>query len=113
MIEFLTVEAAPLLLALAGPAPADAIDAYVRAQMAKNHIPAVSVAVVRDGTVSKLRSYGVANLEWDAAASDDTRYQLSSATKPFTGLLLLQLVEQGRLGLDDSITRFFLSAPAA
>ena len=102
-----------LLLALAGPVQADAIDEYVRAQMAKNHIPAVSVAVVRDGTVTKLRSYGVANLEWDAAATDDTRYQLASATKPFTGLLLLQLVEQGRLALDDSVARFFPEAPEA
>jgi CubicO group peptidase (beta-lactamase class C family) len=108
-----TVSAASLLLALAGPTPPDAIDEYVRAQMAKNHIPAVSVGVVRDGTVRTLRSYGVANIEWDAAATDDTRYQLASATKPFTGLLLLQLVEQGRLALDDSITRFFPEAPAA
>ena len=101
----------PLLLALTGPVQADAIDEYVRVQMEKNHIPAVSVAVVRDGTVSKLRSYGVSNLEWDAAASSDTRYQIASATKPFTGLLLLQLVEQGRLALEDSITRFFPEAP--
>ena len=109
----MTLGAASLLLALAGPAPADAIDTYVRAQMAKNHIPAVSVAVVRDGTATTLRSYGVANIEWDAAATDDTRYQLASATKPFTGLLLLQLVEQGRLALDDSITRFLPEAPPA
>ena len=110
---FLTSGAAPLLLVLAGPVPSDAIDTYVRAQMAKNHIPALSVAVVRDGTVTKLRSYGVANVEWDAAATDDTRYQLASATKPFTGVLLLQLVEQGRLGLDDSLARFFPEAPEA
>jgi CubicO group peptidase (beta-lactamase class C family) len=108
-----TTVAALLLPALAAPLQTDAVDEYVRAQMAKNHIPAVAVAVVRDGTVTKLRSYGVANLEWDAAATDDTRYQLASATKPFTGLLLLQLVEQGRLALDDSITRFFPEAPEA
>ena len=113
MTLFQNMAAAPLLLALAAPVQADAIDEYVRAQMAKNHIPAVSVAVVRDGTVTKLRSYGIANLEWDAAATDDTRYQLASATKPFTGLLLLQLVEQGRLALDDSIARFFPEAPEA
>ena len=111
MTLFQITVTALLLLALAGPAQSDAIDGYVRAHMAKNHIPAVSVAVVRDGTVSKLRSYGVANVEWSAAADGGTRYQIASATKPFTGLLLLLLVEQGRLALDDSITRFFPEAP--
>lgn len=113
MTLFQTLVAAALPLTLAARLQADAIDEYVRAQMTKNHIPAVSVAVVRGGTVSKLQSYGIANVEWDAAATNDTRYQLASATKPFTGLLLLQLVEQGRLALDDSITRFFPEAPAA
>ena len=113
MTLFRTLAAAALPLALAARLRADAIDDYVRAQMTKNHIPAVSVAVVRDGAVSKLQSYGVANVEWDAAATNDTRYQLASATKPFTGLLLLRLVYGDRLALDDSITRFFPEAPAA
>jgi CubicO group peptidase (beta-lactamase class C family) len=113
MTIFKTPAAALLLLTLAATARADTIDEYVRAQMARNHIPAVSVAIVRDGVTTKLQSYGVANLEWSAAAIDDTRYQLASATKPFTGLLLMQLVDQGKLALDESITRFFPEAPEA
>jgi CubicO group peptidase (beta-lactamase class C family) len=77
----------------------------------KNHIPAVSFAVVRNGTLEKLQSHGVANLEWNAAATDDTAYQLASATKPLTGTLSMLLVEQGKLSLDDGITRFFPEAP--
>ena len=99
------------LLGWPGTTRADGIDEYVRAQLVKNHIPALSLAVVRGGEVVKLQSYGVANLEWDAAATDDTRYQLASATKPFTGTLLMQLVEQGKLALDDSVAKFLPEAP--
>jgi CubicO group peptidase (beta-lactamase class C family) len=109
----MTHAAACLLLAAAPTTHADGIDEYVRAQLAKNHIPALSLAVVRDGKVEKLQSHGVASLEWDAPATDDTRYQLASATKPFTGILLMQLVEQGKLSLDDSIAAFLPEAPAA
>ena len=61
---------------------ADSVDDYVRARMAKNHIPSVSLAIVRGGKVTKLQSYGTANLEWNARATPDTAFQLASATKP-------------------------------
>jgi CubicO group peptidase (beta-lactamase class C family) len=103
--------AAATLLALASAASADPIDDYVRAQLAKHHIPGLSLAVVRAGRVEKLQSYGVADLEWSAAATDDTRYQLASATKPFTGTLLMHLVERGELDLDVSVSRYLPEAP--
>ena len=99
------------VLACAAAAHADGVDDYIRAQLAKNHIPGLSLAVVRQGKVEKLQSYGHADLEWSAPATDDTRYQLASATKPFTGALLMRLVEEGRLGLDDSLATFFPEAP--
>lgn len=91
---------------------ADAVDELIHAQMTRNHIPAVCLAVVRDGQIAKLQAYGVANLEWNAAATTNTTFQLASATKPFTGSLLMKLVERGKLRLDDSVTRFFTNAPS-
>src|SRR5215467_14561155 len=91
-------------IAFGAGARADRLDDYLHAQMTKNHIPAVSVAVIDRGRVTKLRSYGVANLEWKAGTTPDTLFQLASATKPFTGLLLMQLVEQGKLTLDAPLT---------
>ena len=102
------------LLALATsvtPARADPIDDVVREQMAVSHLPAVAVAVVDRGRVTKLKAYGQANLEWPAAADADTRFQLASATKIFTAILLMRQVEQGRLSLDDPIAKFFTGAP--
>jgi CubicO group peptidase (beta-lactamase class C family) len=94
-------------------ASADQVDDYLTAQRAKNHIPAVSVAVVREGKLVKLQGYGVANLEWDTPASPETTYQLASATKPLTGTALMMLVEQGKLSLEESVTKYLPDAPDA
>ena len=94
-------------------AQTDAVDGYLMKQMQKNHIPAISVAIVRNGKITKLKSYGVANIEVDVAATPDSAFQIASTTKPFTGVLLMRLVEQGKLSLDDPITKYIPEAPEA
>ncbi|MCH7860135.1 serine hydrolase domain-containing protein [Sphingomonas sp. NPDC092331] len=105
--------AAALAMVAAMPVRADGIDDYVRRQMEVGHIPGVAVAVVRKGKVETVRSYGLANLEWEAPVTPETRFQTASATKIFTGIALMRLVEAGKLRLDDTLDRFFPDAPAA
>lgn len=81
--------------------------------MELSQIPGVAVAVVERGQVVKIAAYGTANIEWDTPVGTDTRFQLASATKMFTGLLLMRLVEQKKLGLDDPVTRWLPNAPAS
>ncbi|MBE1526839.1 CubicO group peptidase (beta-lactamase class C family) [Sphingopyxis sp. OAS728] len=81
--------------------------------MQLNQIPGVAVAVIEQGRVVKLAAYGSANLEWNTPVGTDTRFQLASATKMMTGLLLMRLVEQKKLGLDDPLTRWIPEAPAS
>lgn len=101
------------LLVCAITARADPIDDIVRAAMARSHIPGAAVAVVERGRVVKLAAYGTANLEWQAPVDVDTKFQLASATKIFTGIALMRLVERGVLSLDDPLTKFFPDAPAS
>lgn len=98
-------------LLVAAPAAADPVDDIIREQMQISHLPGVAVAIVDDGRVTKLAGYGQANLEWPAKVDADTRFQLASATKLFTAILLMRSVEQGKLSLDDPISRFFPDAP--
>lgn len=98
-------------LALAAPALADPIDDIVVEQMRVSHLPGVAVAIVDHGKVTKLAAYGDANLEWPAKVDTQTRFQIASATKVFTGILLMKQVEAGRLSLDDPIAGFFPDAP--
>jgi CubicO group peptidase (beta-lactamase class C family) len=102
-----------MLLLTALAARADDVDEYLKAQMEKNHIPGLAVAIVRDGRVIKLQGYGQANLEWDSLASPNTAFQLASSTKPITGTALMLLVQEGRIALDDKISKYLPDVPAA
>ncbi|RKH57650.1 serine hydrolase domain-containing protein [Corallococcus aberystwythensis] len=97
---------------LAWGAP-DKVDAFLRTEMARNHIPGAAVAVVRDGKVIKLAAYGTANLEWNASASTRTAFQIASGTKMFTAVLLMDFVGQGKLKLDDRVCQFIADCPPA
>lgn len=94
-------------------ARADVIDAIVADQMSASHLPGVAIAIVDDGKVTKLAGYGDANLEWPAKVDSRTRFQLASATKLFTGVLLMREVEKGKLSLDDTLPKFFPEAPSS
>lgn len=92
---------------------ADRVDAFLRAEMDRNRIPGAAVAVLRDGKLVKLATYGTANLETGAPVTADTRFQIASATKLFTSALLMDLVDEGKVGLDDPVTRYLPQAPPA
>ncbi|HVO13376.1 MAG TPA: serine hydrolase [Vicinamibacteria bacterium] len=69
-------------------------------------MPGAAVVVLRDGKVGFSKAYGLASLETAEANTTRTRFRLASVSKSFTALLVLQLVEQGRLGLDDTLERY-------
>lgn len=75
--------------------------------------PGASVLVVRDGKVLLRKSWGMANVEEATATSPETNYRLASMTKQFTAAAILILADQGKLSLDDSITRYLDLPPYA
>jgi CubicO group peptidase (beta-lactamase class C family) len=84
-----------------------AINRYVRAEMERQRIPGLSLAVLRADSVLLARGYGFANVELRVPASDSTVYQSGSMGKQFTAALVEMLVDHGQLRLDDSIARWF------
>jgi D-alanyl-D-alanine carboxypeptidase len=104
-----------VLLALCAPAWAkhDRLDAYVRAEMLRSHIPGLSLAVVRDGQVVLAKGYGWANVELSVPARPDTVYQLASVTKQFTATAIMMLVEEGKISLGDKVTTLLPDLPSA
>ena len=87
------------------------VDAAVRNQMRVQKIPGVSVAVVRDGKIVKATGYGVANVELSAPARPETIFEAGSITKQFTASAVMLLVEEGKVGLDDTIAKYFPNVP--
>jgi CubicO group peptidase (beta-lactamase class C family) len=73
-----------LLLASPLQARADAVDAYVRAEMRDLHVPGLSLAVVREGKLVEARYFGLASLELKRAVTQDTVFEIGSMTKQFT-----------------------------
>jgi CubicO group peptidase (beta-lactamase class C family) len=105
--------AAGLVAAAQSPAGDDDVDRYVMAEMKRQQIPGLSLAVVKDGKLVKARGYGFANVEHEVAATERTIYQSGSVGKQFTAAGILLLAEDGKLSLGDRITKYFPNAPPA
>lgn len=98
--------------ALAQPAQkADEVDQYVEAFIKKRKIPGLSLAVVQNGMLVKAAGYGLANLELNVPAKPETVYEIGSISKHFTAEAILLLVEEGKLGLDDSLGKYLNEIP--
>lgn len=69
------------------------------------------LAVARDGKPIVLRAYGKANRDTGAAADADTRFRIGSVTKQFTAVCILQLAEQGKLKIEDTIRTYLPDYP--
>jgi CubicO group peptidase (beta-lactamase class C family) len=87
------------------------VDAYVRGEMQREQIPGLALGVYRDGKIVKAEGYGIANLEWDVPVKTDTIFQSGSVGKQFAATAVMMLVEEGKVGLDDPIRKYFPDAP--
>lgn len=88
------------------------IDAIVR-QYVDNKQFNGTVLVAEKGQVIFKKGYGMANMEWAIANTPDTKFRLGSITKQFTAMLIMQLVEQGKLELAEPITTYLPDYPKA
>src|SRR5687767_15097801 len=92
-------------------AKAAAIEELVQAEMEKERIPAVSIAIVADGRLAWARGFGFADLEHRVPATPQTVYRIASVSKPLTATAAMQLAERGKLDLDVPIQRYVPSFP--
>jgi CubicO group peptidase (beta-lactamase class C family) len=92
---------------------ADAVDDYIGAKMKEKSIPGLALAVIKDGRVLKERAYGYANLELKVPVTLQTSFPWASTTKIFTAVALMQMVEQGKITLDQPISAIVPGLPAS
>ena len=83
------------------------IDTFLQARMAEHHIPALSVAVIDNGKVAVMKTYGKANLEYNIDNTKETAFQLASATKLIAATAIMTLVQDGKLDLNQHV-RYYL-----
>jgi CubicO group peptidase (beta-lactamase class C family) len=102
-----------LALCVARSAHADPTDDFIRAEMKRQNIPGLALAVVKDGVVVKAAGYGVADRATNAPVTPETVFKIASVSKQFMAAGVMVLVQDGRLSLADTIDRHIPDVPAA
>ncbi len=91
--------------------PMEAINQFIEAQMRRQQIPGLSLAVVKDGNLLLTRGYGLADVELNVPATPETVYQIQSITKSFTASAIMMLAKEGKVRLDDEIGKYLAGVP--
>ncbi len=89
------------------------VDRFVESEMKAEQVPGAAVAVVYKGQVVMAKGYGRATLEFDVPVGTDTLFQSGSVGKMFTSVAVMRQVEQGRMRLDDPVSKYLPDAPAS
>lgn len=103
--------AAPLPAQRAGDTPRDTVDRFVVAEMARQQVPGLALAVVRAGTPIKVEGYGLADLEHNIPVTPQTVFKIGSVSKQFLATGIMLLAQDGRLTVEDPAVTYFTAAP--
>jgi len=94
------------------PATTAAVTEYVNSEMQRQHIPGLSLLVIKDGKTIRAEGFGLANVELHVPVKPESIFQSGSVGKQFTATAVMMLVEEGKIGLDDPLTKYFPEAPS-
>ncbi|SHM98108.1 serine hydrolase [Flavobacterium chilense] len=89
----------------------DSIDVFLKDKMKKLHIPGLQLAVVQNGKIIKRESYGIANIENAVSVTEESMFSINSCTKAFVGVAVMQLQEEGKLNINDPISKYLDDIP--
>ncbi|MGE5729613.1 MAG: serine hydrolase domain-containing protein [Gemmatimonas sp.] len=90
----------------AGDALSARVDSIAAAVLASTGVPSATVAVVTHGQLAYAQAYGTARLEPRVAATPDMRYGIGSISKQFTAASVLLLQQDGKLSVDDPVSKY-------
>ncbi len=96
----------------ASPDLSNAVSKYVKNEMQRQHIPGLALLVSRGGKIVQAEGFGLADVELQAPVKPETIFQSGSVGKQFTATAIMMLVEEGKVALDDPLTKYFTDAPA-
>ena len=82
------------------------LDSLAKAYLAETGAPSVAVAVIRGRDTLAFTAFGTANIAASRAATPTTIYEIGSITKQFTSSMIMKLVEQGKIKLDDDMSKY-------
>ena len=86
------------------------LDDYMQAEVAVYDFSG-AVLVAQKGKVIYEKAFGMANREWNVPNTVQTKFRIASITKQFTAAAILELAEQGKLSLEDKLSKYFPDFP--
>src|SRR5271169_3769419 len=89
----------------------NSVSSYVQSEMQRQHIPGLALLVSRGGKIVQAEGFGMANVELQVPVKPETVFQSGSVGKQFTATGVMMLVEEGKVGLEDPLTKYFPDAP--
>ena len=92
------------------PPPAQSVDALFGSVL-QGRSPGATVLVAQDGRIQLERGYGLADVEGRVPVTAGTRFRIGSLTKQFTAAAILRLQEQGKLSVQDKLSKFIPDYP--
>lgn len=90
---------------------ADNVDDAIKAAMTQQKIPGVALLITRHDKVMKTAAYGMSDLELGVPMKSNMLFESGSIGKTFTSAIIMQLWEQGKIGLDDPISKYIEQSP--
>ena len=94
------------LSGLAAPRSVGELDALIAREVGNSSYPGFAVAIVKDGRTVFSKGYGVTNLTTKTPVTADTPFMIASVSKVVTGTALMQLVQMGKIDLDEDINTY-------
>ncbi|HEX6050083.1 MAG TPA: serine hydrolase domain-containing protein, partial [Gemmatimonadaceae bacterium] len=87
------------------------LDSLAGSGVLENRAAGIVTAVVKGNDTLLFKGYGKADVEWDVPMPADAMFEIGSVTKQFTAAAVMQLVEAGKITLDDDITKYVPNTP--
>lgn len=90
----------------------DEIDRFIMKQLSDQKITAINIGIIENGRITRVKGYGLANVEQKIPAAENTVYKIGSLSKQMVAAGIMTLIQAGKISLTDTITKFFKDAPA-
>ena len=89
------------------------VDQMISDFVREHNLPGIAMAIVEAPYIPRSAGYGVINTQNDELASTKTMYSIGPITQGFTAVALMQLKEEGKLSVDDPVSKYLPDAPVA
>lgn len=89
----------------------NSVESFLKSEIEENRIPGLQVAVVQRGKIVLLKSFGIGNIQNSAPVTNESIFSINSCTKAFTGVAIMQLVEDGKLDIEAPVSKYLDGLP--